>query len=93
MHVTILGKRYKVRFTWLKENAGDCDDPTRPRKEIRICTGLGEQKELETVLHEVLHAADWHKTEEWVEQVARDQTRLLWRLGYRKTKLDDQSTK
>ena len=85
MHVTILGTRYRVRFTWLKHDDGDCDPPGAPGKEIRVCTGIGEKKTLEVLIHEALHAADWHKDEDWVKQVAADIARILWRLGYRKS--------
>lgn len=94
MHVTILGRRYRFRFTRALERgtAGECDEPSRRGKEIRIRDGLSPEATLDTVVHEVLHAADWHKDEAWVEQVASDLTRILWRLGYRRASgasLDD----
>ena len=88
MHVTILGKRYRLRFVKLDPRThGECDDPSTPGKEIRIAKGIGEKETLDTIIHEALHAADWHKGEPWVEQVASDVARILWRLGYRR-KLD-----
>lgn len=93
LHVTILGKRYRLRFARLRTKDGDCSDPGRPGHEIRIRTGVSEKRELEVLIHEVLHAADWWKDERWVEEVGRDLARLLWRLGYRRqTELDGSST-
>lgn len=84
--VTILGKRYRLIFDHRLARAddGDCDDPREPGKTIRIRKKLSPIRELEITLHETLHAADWHKDEAWVEQVAHDVARILWRLGYRR---------
>jgi hypothetical protein len=91
MYVTILGKRYQIRWvTYLGKAkrdhyvAGKCDDPTQQKKAIRIKKGQEPKTELDATIHEILHAADWHKSEEWVEQVAVDLAEILWRLGYRK---------
>ena len=62
---------------------GDCDGPGVVGKRVRISSKAGE-RHLEIVLHELLHAADWHKDEEWVHQVAKDLARGLVRLGYRR---------
>lgn len=87
MRVTILGKRWGLKFTNLPRDVnGECDGPTEPEKEIRIRTGLSEKETLETILHECLHAADWSKDEAWVEDVACDLAAVLRRLGYRRGK-------
>ncbi len=65
---------------------GDCDDPTTKNKTIRIANNLPPIEQLEVVIHEALHASDWFKDEEWIEEVAVDIARLLWRLGWRLTK-------
>ncbi|MGW8181573.1 MAG: DUF72 domain-containing protein, partial [bacterium] len=44
---------------------------------------LYSKAELEALLHETLHASDWSKSEEIVSRIAKEQARLLWRLGYR----------
>lgn len=94
IHVTILGKRWRLRFTRLaKGTDGECDHPSTPGKEIRVRKGMSEQDTLETIVHECLHAADWHRSEPWVEEVGRDVARLLWRLGYRRKELDDPPAK
>jgi len=67
---------------------GDCDPPDTKNKKIRIANTLPPKEELEVTIHECLHAADWYKDEEWIEPVAADIARLLWRLGWRKPKKD-----
>jgi hypothetical protein len=63
---------------------GECDDPSTPGKCIKVWDKLSGERELEVTIHELLHAADWHKDETWVRSVAADATRVLWRLGYRR---------
>jgi hypothetical protein len=93
MQVTIRGKKWKVLFTQLPRGTdGECDHPATPGKEIRISTRLSEEDTLETIVHEVLHAADFDKSEEWADDVGRNLARLLWRLGYRKTGVENDPT-
>jgi hypothetical protein len=82
--VTILGKRWRLRFCRMASDDGQCDDPRTPGKEIRINVSLRGRARLETVIHEMLHAGNWlHRSEEAVDEEARDMSRILWRLGYR----------
>lgn len=83
MLVTILGKRWKVCFVSMKDY-GECDPASKPRKEIRIRKDLKGEALLDTLLHEAAHAADQSKDEEWVNEMASDIARMLWRLGYRR---------
>jgi len=83
MIVSVLGKRWRFDETTTVEG-GDCDAPTVPRKTIRVNPDLPPERHLDVTLHELLHASDWHKDEEWVAQVATDVARVLWRLGYRR---------
>lgn len=86
MRVKILGKVWNLRFTHLRgDYDGECDPPDRRDKEIRIHSKLSEQDELETLIHEIWHAADWHKKEDYIEEVARDMARILIRLGWRRS--------
>ena len=87
IHVTIGGKRWRLAFvSRLPDGAdGDCDGPQVPNKTMRIKRSLADKKKLEVILHESLHAADWHRSEEWVHETAEDLTRILWRLGWRPT--------
>ena len=64
---------------------GKCDPPDQPNKGIRVLATLKGEKELDTIIHEALHAAAWTVLDEgFVDQTAEDLARLLWRLGYRK---------
>lgn len=83
MIVEILGKRWQLVFGRLTTCDGICDPPSRIGKAIKISDRLIGELQLETIIHECLHAADWTKDEEFIEREARDFARILWRLGYR----------
>ena len=53
-------------------------------KEIRIKKNLSEREELEVTVHELLHAVEWSKDEEWVEQSGVEIAEALWKLGWRR---------
>jgi len=92
--VKIFGKLWKFRRGRVREcygvahgvesGAPVASPSDMTNREIVIDPGLTGEKELEIILHEVLHAADWHRSEEWVAQISRDTARILTRLGYRK---------
>ena len=63
---------------------GSCDPPSLKGKRIVIRRSLRGEQELQVTIHELLHAADYTKTEEWVDESAHDIARVLWRLGWRK---------
>lgn len=87
MKIKILGKTYSLVFSrsMPEDDYGSCDDPNTKRKRIRISKGLDEEKELDTLIHEMLHAAGWQLlSEEWVFAAARDIARVLRRLGWRR---------
>lgn len=88
MRITLNGKRWLFRrvagLAKATKNIGECDAPSLPNKEIRIDDSLQDEKELEIILHECLHAVDWSKDESWVATTAEDVARALWKLGYRK---------
>jgi hypothetical protein len=52
---------------------------------IRISAALTDLHELETSIHEPLHACLWDTDEVAIHETARDIAALLWRLGYRRT--------
>jgi hypothetical protein len=91
MRVTLLGKRWLLRFLplgRLRSNneriIGLCDAPTNPKKEILIDNRLVDRELLEVLLHEMMHAVDWQKSEEFITWQARDISTVLWKLGYRR---------
>lgn len=49
---------------------------------VSVRPGLPPRKRLEVIIHEILHAADWSKDEEWVEDTGRDLAGALHAIGY-----------
>lgn len=83
LFITIMGKRWGFRFVRRCHNPayeGECDPPYVKGKEIRIRRGMTLQEEVETVIHEVMHAADWYKDEDWVRPASHDLAKILFRL-------------
>lgn len=77
----------------LKRHMAAADDGVTIRKSdgsflMFIRPGLKNRRKLEIILHELLHAADWAKDEEWVTETAEGMSKVLWNLGYRPTKED-----
>ena len=84
-YLVFFNKRWRFkRVTSIKDGLGSCDSPDKPDKEIKVLKRLIGREELDTLLHEALHACFWHLDEEYVDQAASDLARALWRLGYRK---------
>ena len=81
-----LGNRYwTLRFSGnLKDFGSMQDGGTADSRIIRIGTWQGEQDTLDTVIHEALHCSRPELDEQAVDATARDLSRLLWRLGYRR---------
>ena len=63
---------------------GDIDSPTHkaPRC-LRVRRGMTPHDHMNVVIHEILHACDWRKSEVWVEETAKDIRNVLWKMGYR----------
>lgn len=77
------GKRYDITLTG--EVDGLCVQPASKRGEIILRTDLAPRVFLETAIHEAMHALNWAIPEAVVEERARELSRWLWRLGYRRT--------
>lgn len=92
MRIKLNGKYYTLVRVHMPTKNGLCDHPNTPDKKIRVCTSLKNKPELEIVLHELLHAVDFTKDEEWVHTAAHDIAQVLWRLGYRKQPVDPSSS-
>lgn len=94
--VTVYGRRWRLRFTRLRGSKhGWCDSPDKPSKQILINSQRRSRRRvIEDIIHEVLHAADWDKSEEWVTLVAQDLARILDRLetlGYIREVADEKA--
>jgi hypothetical protein len=83
MKLKIRGKVWEFVRVPMKETDGLCDAPTVPGKKIKVDSRLHGERELEVIIHEVLHAAHWDLSEEAVDEAARDLARALWRIGYK----------
>jgi hypothetical protein len=84
-HITIRGRRWRLRYQRLPIGMdGECEAPDVEGKRILIHKGLKDLDELETLLHEMIHAAYWDLNEEAVHDGAHDIALALWRIGYRK---------
>lgn len=66
----------------LGDDLGQCDYAQRV---IRVALGQSEADELDTVVHEVLHAAYPDLEEIAVGETGAAIAKVLWRLGWRKT--------
>lgn len=86
MRVKVNGRFWMLNFVASREipasRLGDCDPPDCKGKQIRVRRSLSGEHRLEIVIHELLHAANWHASEEWVGTTAADLARILTRLGY-----------
>jgi hypothetical protein len=80
--IKVRGQRWRLRFvTNLGDNRGICDKPARV---IRILSGQDGQMEMDTIIHEILHAALWDLDEEAVGTTANAIAEALWRVGYQR---------
>jgi len=88
MRVKILSKCWTfMRVKGLKKREGaygQIDHPDKKGKVLKVDDSLRNRLELEIIIHEFLHGADWSKDEEWIEEASFDLSSFLWRLGYRK---------
>ncbi len=87
MYARILGRRWRIEFVdRLPDNdRGLCTDPEAPKRTILIRSNMDEEEELDTIIHEAIHASAWVVFDEvFVTQLAEDIARLLYRLGWRK---------
>jgi hypothetical protein len=83
MRSKILGKCWRIVRERFRNSWGHCDAPNIKNKAIYIDPKIRGEHLLEIILHETLHAAGWHIDEEFVEELARDQARLIYKLGFR----------
>ena len=80
---TFRGNKFEIDYGSTFD--GLCENPKGEKKpQIRVSCEPFTKKELETLIHEALHACVFAKSEDVVEETARDLFRFLWRLGYRR---------
>ena len=61
---------------------GLCDANTLT---ITVRPSLTGERELEVMIHEMLHACHWDLDEQAITETSEDLARVLFRLGYRRT--------
>ena len=83
MYVRLNKRWWRLRFVAKLNAAGECDSPDTKKKEIRIRESLKGEDRLDTIIHEALHACLWELDDDFVDTIASDIARVLWRLGYR----------
>ena len=81
---TFNGRLYKIAMTGPID--GMTDTYSLNERIMVISSEPYTKSELETAVHESLHASNWAASEEVVTRVGRDVARFLWRLGYRRQK-------
>lgn len=73
MRFKLLGKMWTLKLPRLRKNAGYCADPHDPehKRIIEVDERLRGKECLRVLVHEILHAADFHKDEAWAHDVSR----------------------
>lgn len=85
MRIKVGGKYWRLHFTRLKGKAwGYCDSPTKRGKRIWIHNRMGDRKTLEVLIHEMLHAQNWHIDEEHIKTSAHEIAVVLGKLGFKR---------
>lgn len=84
MLITQGGKRWRLLYESPGPgNDGSCDNPSTPKKAIRIRRRLlrHPKRHAEVLIHECLHAQGWHLDEEFVARAASEIKTALERTG------------
>lgn len=90
--IKLQGKRWVLEFGALgrhRNEAGEpvdglCYPPHAKQKRILIDRRLKGRELLRVLLHELGHATDWTKCEDFIELQSDDIATVLWDLGYRR---------
>ncbi len=84
MRIYLRKKKYDLVRSKLKNNWGDCSDPNKPNRKIRISDEIPNESQrlLDVVIHEMMHSI-WDLDEEVVDQVSSDMARILYQMGAR----------
>lgn len=82
---TFNGRRYRIDICGGKLD-GYVDQYKLNSRNMIIMAEPKTKAELETFIHEALHAENWRASEKVVQRVGKEIADFLWRLGYRRTK-------
>lgn len=93
LRVTIGGRYWQMQFVRsLPGMYGVTDSPETRNKTIKIRRRLKEDVLLDTIIHELLHAADWDVGEGWIEQIATHTSQVLILAGWRRASREISAT-
>lgn len=81
---SLRGKLWRVLRTGKTLESGADGSCSRSKATIRVRKKLNGRRELETYLHEALHACFWDLDEEGISEAAQDISKMLRKLGYRR---------
>ncbi len=89
------GKKFKYLPDSRTKYFGYCSDAAAKKRFIAIGKKCkpGTKLELDTLIHEMLHALGPFAGEQWVNDTAYDIAEALWQLGYRKNDTDGETEK
>ncbi len=84
--IVLRGKRFAFKKSGnLKKLYGYCTSPLDTNRAIIIDKNLKGQQELDTIIHEMLHACFWDVGEDAIGEAASDIAKALWRMGFKKS--------
>lgn len=86
MRITVGGRYWMLSFVRsLPSMWGVTDSPKQKNKGIRIRRRLRSQDLLDTLIHELLHAAEWDAGEEWVDKIGTHTALVLTLAGWKRS--------
>lgn len=84
MRAKIRGHEWSLRYVKKVDKKGHRGEADISSMKIKVKKGMSSLDTLEVTLHELLHAAYWDLDEEAITEAARDISKVLHRLGYRR---------
>jgi hypothetical protein len=84
LRVTVGGRYWALSFpkSMPRSMWGFTDDPKQKRKSIKVKRTLRPDQFLDTLIHELLHAAEWDANEEWVDKIGTHTAQILILAGW-----------
>jgi len=81
MRIKLRNRYFRLAFDRLdRQTDGLCDMDERL---IKVRKSLRGERQLEVIVHELLHGCHWDLDEIAITETAQDVARVLWRLGYK----------
>ena len=85
LRVSVGGRYWSMEFGRTRPRMyGVPEAPHTKNKKIRIRQRLKEDVMLDTIIHELLHAAEWDAGEAWIEQIATHTSQVLILAGWQR---------